>query len=65
MLPGRETPETDPAEIHAALGTRIDVVIDGGTGGAELSTVVDLTGETPVIARAGKGRIPWLGQAAT
>ena len=41
-------------EVYAQFGDRIDLVIDGGRclGGKE-STVVDVTGETPVILREG------------
>ena len=41
-------------EVRAQLGNRIDLVIDGGPnpGGRE-STVVDVTGEMPVVLREG------------
>jgi L-threonylcarbamoyladenylate synthase len=41
-------------EVSARLGDRVDLVIDGGRcpGGRE-STVVDVTGETPVVLREG------------
>jgi len=41
-------------EVNAQFGNKIDLVIDGGRcpGGKE-STVVDVTGETPVILREG------------
>jgi len=41
-------------EVYSQLGTKIDLVIDGGpcSGGKE-STIVDVTGETPVILREG------------
>jgi len=42
------------AEVLAALGDRIDGVIDGGrTPGGKGSTLVDVTGEPPVILREG------------
>jgi L-threonylcarbamoyladenylate synthase len=42
------------AEVYAQLGDKVDLIIDGGRcpGGKE-STVVDLTGETPLILREG------------
>ena len=42
------------AEVRSQLGGRIDLVIDGGRcpGGTE-STIVDVTGEIPVILREG------------
>jgi len=41
-------------EVYSQLGNTIDLVIDGGRcpGGKE-STIVDVTGETPVILREG------------
>jgi L-threonylcarbamoyladenylate synthase len=41
-------------EVCAQLGDKVDMVIDGGTvpGGQE-STIVDVTGETPVVVREG------------
>jgi L-threonylcarbamoyladenylate synthase len=41
-------------EIYAQLGDRVDLIIDGGRcpGGRE-STIVDLTGEVPLILREG------------
>ncbi len=42
------------AEVHSQFGDKIDLIIDGGTcsAGTE-STIVDLTGETPVVLREG------------
>ena len=41
-------------EVHSQLGDRVDLVINGGrcSGGRE-STVIDVTGEVPVILREG------------
>lgn len=46
---------TDPELIHEKWGDTADVVIDGGFGGIEPSTVVDCTGDEPEIVRQGKG----------
>lgn len=41
-------------EIEAVLGDAIDLILDGGpASGGQSSTVVDCTGRTPVILRAG------------
>lgn len=56
ILPEKETPETDPEEIYALLGSQVDLVIDGGNCGFEPTTVVDLMGDTPKILREGKGK---------
>jgi L-threonylcarbamoyladenylate synthase len=41
-------------EVYTQLGDRVDLIIDGGRcpGGKE-STIIDLTGETPLILREG------------
>ncbi len=55
ILPGDETPLTDPEEMSEQLGKQVDLIVDGGWGGYEPSTVIDLTGEAPVVVRRGKG----------
>jgi len=64
MLPGAEAPLADAGEIRAALEHELDVVLDGGSCGTEPSTVIDLTGDTPVVLRVGKGALESLGLAA-
>jgi tRNA threonylcarbamoyl adenosine modification protein (Sua5/YciO/YrdC/YwlC family) len=56
-LPGEARPLSDAQEIRARLEKRIDLVIDGGSCGTEPSTVIDLTGEQPLVTRAGKGSL--------
>jgi tRNA threonylcarbamoyl adenosine modification protein (Sua5/YciO/YrdC/YwlC family) len=46
---------TNPELIHERFGDEVDLVIDGGVGGTEPSTVVDCTGDEPEIIRPGKG----------
>ena len=48
----------DPDEVERTLGDRLDLLIDTGTtrGGAP-STIVDVTGATPALVRA--GAISW------
>ena len=46
---------TDPELIHEKWGEIADVVIDGGVGGLDPSTVVDCTSHDPEIIRQGKG----------
>jgi tRNA threonylcarbamoyl adenosine modification protein (Sua5/YciO/YrdC/YwlC family) len=57
LLPGAPAAMTDPLEIKARLGHAIDLVIDGGHGGFEPSSVVDLSGDLPVVVRRGKGDV--------
>lgn len=46
---------TDPELIDEKFGETVDLVIDGGIGGVESSTVVLCTGDEPEILRQGKG----------
>ena len=46
---------TDPELIHEKYFDFADLVVDGGFGGNEPSTIVDCTGSDPVILRQGKG----------
>ena len=46
---------TDPELIHERYENIADVVINGGYGELEPSTIVDCTGDEPVIVRQGKG----------
>ena len=48
---------TDPELIYEKYQDKIDIVIDGGFGGIEGSTVVDCTGDEPEIIRQGKGEL--------
>ena len=50
---------TDPELIHDDWGSKVDVVIDGGFGDNEVSTIVDCTGEEIEIIREGKGQLIW------
>ncbi len=48
---------TDPELIYEKWGNLVDIVIDGGYGGNEASTVIDLTGNEPILIREGKGKV--------
>lgn len=48
---------TDPELIYEKYQEKIDIVIDGGFGGIEGSTVVDCTSDEPEIIRQGKGEL--------
>lgn len=64
QLPGDEYPLNDAFDIRERLERRVDVIIDAGSCGLEATTVVDITGETPVVVRRGKGDLGRLGLAA-
>jgi tRNA A37 threonylcarbamoyladenosine synthetase subunit TsaC/SUA5/YrdC len=58
LLPGEELPLSDPYDIENALGGRVDLIINGGFGGMEETTVVSLVDEGgPVIVREGAGPV--------
>ncbi|HHC72364.1 MAG TPA: threonylcarbamoyl-AMP synthase [Thiotrichales bacterium] len=57
MLPGEELPLTDPEEIRDRLGNQVDAVIDGGSGGIEATTVIDLLSSPPEVLRVGLGDV--------
>ena len=46
---------TDPESITDHFEKLVDMIIDGGPGGIEHSTIIDLTASTPVVVREGKG----------
>lgn len=48
---------TDPRDIFDSLGKQVDIVIDGGLGGSEGSTVIDCTVAPPELIRQGAGEI--------
>lgn len=55
ILPGDEHPLSDADEIRERLDRRVDLVLESGAVGLEMTTVIDLTGKTPVLVRRGKG----------
>jgi tRNA threonylcarbamoyl adenosine modification protein (Sua5/YciO/YrdC/YwlC family) len=62
-LPGEMVEEyTDPAMIREKFGSQVDIIIDSGIGGMTPSTVVDCTGDEPVLIRKGLGDWAELGQ---
>jgi len=46
---------TDPELIEEKYGNLVDLVIDGGHGGLEPSTIIDFTGDEAEIIRQGAG----------
>ncbi len=57
ILPGSVAPETDPEAIRSRLGSEVDLVIDAGPCGTELTTVIDLTSDSVNIIRQGLGSL--------
>ena len=50
----------DPVQIEDDLRGQVDLVVDGGVLADEPSTVVDLSEDTPVLVREGKGEVALL-----
>jgi tRNA threonylcarbamoyl adenosine modification protein (Sua5/YciO/YrdC/YwlC family) len=55
QLPGDDEILSDPDEVRMRLEKLIELVIDGGAGTLEPTTVIDLTGPEPVLVREGRG----------
>jgi tRNA threonylcarbamoyl adenosine modification protein (Sua5/YciO/YrdC/YwlC family) len=55
ILPGDELPMHEAEEIRERLEKRLDLIVDAGACDVESTTVIDLTGDTPVLMRAGRG----------
>lgn len=52
---------TDPSLIYDEFENRVDIIIDGGYGSNQPSTVIDCTGDYPEVVREGLGEIsPYL-----
>lgn len=57
LLPGDELPINDTDEMRRRLKGDVDLIVGGGSCGVEPTTVIDLTGDYPVVLREGKGVI--------
>ncbi|MCB1949233.1 L-threonylcarbamoyladenylate synthase [Nitrosomonas sp.] len=57
ILPGDELPMNDAENIRERLEHQVDLVMDAGSCGLEMTTVIDLTDDIPVLVRAGKGSL--------
>lgn len=57
ILPGDAAPLTEGWEIQDWLDDHLALILDGGHCGTEPTTVLDLTGNTPVLIRQGRGSL--------
>jgi tRNA threonylcarbamoyl adenosine modification protein (Sua5/YciO/YrdC/YwlC family) len=57
ILPNEEQALNDAENIREHLDHQLDLILDGGATGLEPTTVIDLTGDTPMLMRRGKGDI--------
>lgn len=55
ILPEHDLPMTEPHEIRDRIEKVVDLIIDGGVGGLEPSTVVDLSQGSAEVVRHGAG----------
>lgn len=55
ILPDEDGPMTDPEEIVDRIGKQVDLVIDGGYGGNEPTTVIEYIDDIPEVMRVGLG----------
>ncbi|KOR29562.1 hypothetical protein TI04_08315 [Achromatium sp. WMS2] len=55
QLPGDELPLNEPFTILETLGHSVDLIINIGTCGLQVTTMIDLSSESPQILRSGKG----------
>jgi tRNA threonylcarbamoyl adenosine modification protein (Sua5/YciO/YrdC/YwlC family) len=55
ILSGDAEPLTDAETIRERLEKLLDLIIDGGACSMEPTTVIDLTTETPLLVREGRG----------
>lgn len=55
-LPGELVEDyTDPEVMYENFGKEVDIVVDGGIGGVTPSTIIDCTGDEPIMIREGLG----------
>lgn len=56
-----DKPLSDAGDVSELYGSRIDLILDGGATGVELTTVINLTTDVPEVLRAGKGSLEAIG----
>ena len=61
ILPGESDPLNDPEDIRERLEHRVGAVIDAGACALAPTTVVDMSGDAPVLLRQGQGDPALLG----
>lgn len=64
ILPGDEAPLADAQEIRERLEKRLDLVIDGGPCGREMTTMINLSTGVPELLRVGRGPLEPFGLEA-
>jgi tRNA threonylcarbamoyl adenosine modification protein (Sua5/YciO/YrdC/YwlC family) len=57
ILPDDEAPLNDADEIRDRLEKQVALIMDAGPCGVDATTVIDLTGDAPVVRRKGRGSL--------
>ncbi len=57
LLDEEENSLSEPFQIEEYLTNRVDIIIDGGRIFPDPSSIIDLTGDFPVVLREGKGDV--------
>ncbi len=57
ILPDHGVALNDAEEIRMHLDHQLDAIIDAGSCGLDVTTVIDISGDAPVLLREGKGDI--------
>ena len=61
IAPGEIEPMNDPLEIRERFEKQVQVIVDAGACPMQPTTVIDLTGDAPVVLRLGRGDPALLG----
>jgi len=64
IAPGETEPMNDPDDIRERFAGQVQAVVDAGACPMQPTTVVDLTGEIPLLGRVGRGDPARLGLRA-
>ena len=65
IAPGETEPMNDPDEIRERFQGQVQAVVDAGACPMQPTTVIDLTGDEPVLGRIGRGDPALLGLIAS
>ncbi len=57
LLPGEDLPRTDAKEIEVILDRKVDLILDGGNCGLIPTSIIDLSGDRPIVVRVGRGDV--------
>lgn len=63
ILPGDDMALNDPEEIRDRLEHEVDLILNAGSCEMDSTTVIDLTGDEPVLLRRGRGDVSSFGFA--